>query len=124
MKIAAGIFWTLVAMVVLLTLAITAALNAPDPNACPEHLICYEPYGAPVEAQHILNGSIVQVTFVADDDERLQGNEAVAAWVVDYESNLSWCAITAQMPEQVLGDPRMDALGHELLHCIAGNFHP
>lgn len=93
------------------------------PNTCPEDMYCYEPYGAPIAAEYVLDGAIVAIKFV-DASEFKNGEEAYAIWEVDYDKNISWCLIKAQFPEQVLGDPRMDALGHELLHCITGNFHP
>lgn len=93
-------------------------------NTCPETMYCYEPYGAPVEAEHVMQGAIVQVNFLPAGHQDLHGSEAIATWVVDYDNNVSWCVINTQFPEQVLGDPRMDALGHELLHCIIGEFHP
>ena len=89
----------------------------------PEHLICYEPYGAPVEAEYVLQGTILKVIWTAPEDMP-EDTEAYARWVVDWDANASWCVIHAQFPEQVLGDPRMDALGHELLHCLVGDFHP
>jgi len=35
-----------------------------------------------------------------------------------------WCRIHAQKPTRVTGDDKMDTLGHELLHCLIGTFHP
>jgi len=35
-----------------------------------------------------------------------------------------WCRIHAQKPTKVNGDEKMDTLGHELLHCMIGTFHP
>lgn len=92
-------------------------------DTCPETMICYEPYGAPVEAEYVFGGSIVRVDFV-DESELPDDAEAIAEYVPNFEKNFSWCKITTLFPERVLGDPRMDALGHELLHCIIGDFHP
>ena len=35
-----------------------------------------------------------------------------------------WCRIHAMKPTRVNKDPKMDTLGHELLHCMIGTFHP
>ena len=90
---------------------------------CPESMVCYEPYGADVQAEYVLQGSLVFIHWVPEgtlpDD-----TEAQAEWEVDYDSNMSVCLITATPPQHVLGDPYMDALGHELLHCLIGDFHP
>ena len=92
-------------------------------DACPEDTYCYKPYGAPIEAEYVMTGSLVIIRWTPED-QMPDGVEAFAEWEVDYENNFSACVITATPPQQVLGDPRMDALGHELLHCLIGNFHP
>lgn len=35
-----------------------------------------------------------------------------------------WCRIHAVKPTRVQNDEKMDTLGHELLHCMIGTFHP
>lgn len=35
-----------------------------------------------------------------------------------------WCRIHAMKPTRVNNDDKMDTLGHELLHCMIGTFHP
>ena len=35
-----------------------------------------------------------------------------------------WCKIHAVKPTRVKNDEKMDTLGHELLHCTIGTFHP
>ncbi len=92
-------------------------------DTCPESLICYEPYGAPVEAEYVLDGSIVIIKFV-DASEMADDEEAYAVYTVDFKLNASICLIVAQFPTHVLGDPIMDSIGHEFLHCIVGDFHP
>ena len=86
-------------------------------------MICYEPYGAPVEPEYILDGTIVLVRFV-DSYTLPDGMAAYAEYVADFDANASFCVITTTLPEQTLGDPAMDALGHEFLHCLTGSFHP
>lgn len=121
-------FWALVITVALLTTGIIKLMTddpTPPPLAdtCPESMICYEPYGAPVEPEYILDGSIVLVRFV-DASTLPDGLEAYAEYVADFDANISFCVITTVMPQQMLGDPAMDALGHEMLHCLTGAFHP
>lgn len=120
-------FWALVITIALLTTAVLKLMaHNPTPphipNECPESMVCFEAYGPPVEPQYILNGSIILVRFI-DESDMPDGYEAYAEYDVDFEANMSWCLITTIMPEQVLGDSRMDALGHELLHCLTGSFH-
>lgn len=35
-----------------------------------------------------------------------------------------WCRIHAVKPEKIRNSEKMDTLGHELLHCTIGTFHP
>ena len=82
--------------------------------------VCYEPYGQEVEPEYIINRTDVEIRWVTPAD--LPRNvEAQATYTL--HGNWSSCLIEAQLPEHILGDPKMDALGHELLHCLTGNFH-
>lgn len=92
-------------------------------HTCPPDTFCYEPYGAPIQAEYVLKGTLVLVRWLPAS-QMPPNTEAYASWKVDFENNMSVCLLTATPPQQVLGDPRMDALGHELLHCLTGNFHP
>lgn len=98
-------------------------------DACPESMICYEPYGGPVTPEYINPGAVVFVRFLPPEEIIVDG-EQTDGWsysepVVTPDGNLfTLCIIAAPMPEQVLGDPAMDTLGHELLHCLTGEFHP
>ena len=131
MKALTYTFWAFVIIIAGLMFALTrllgtpgTSLSEPQPlsDTCPETMVCYEPYGSSVEPEYILAGTIVQVKFVSAD-ELPDGFEAYAQWEVDTDKNISWCIITTTLPKQVLGDAAMDALGHELLHCITGQFH-
>lgn len=84
-----------------------------------EGMYCYMPYGQPVIAEHYVDSTLVTIHWL--DQER--GDVAWSEWVVDEEQSLSTCDIWAKRPMQPLGDPDMDALGHELLHCLIGDFH-
>jgi hypothetical protein len=39
------------------------------------------------------------------------------------EDETAVCTIYASVPRFVENDPRMEVLGHEFLHCLAGAFH-
>jgi len=62
----------------------------------------------------------VEVLWFHEDS---RGGDAFAEWVVR-DDGIADCTLWIHMPQQVLGDPDMDGIGHELLHCLAGNFHP
>lgn len=128
MRAIAYSFWALVITVALLTTAVIKFMTEdPEPpqvaDTSSEPIVCYEAYGAPVEPEYILNGSVVLVQFIAEEDMP-DGMEAYAQYSVDFDTNTSLCVITTILPIRVLGDSKMDALGHELLHCITGSFHP
>lgn len=80
---------------------------------------CYVPYGVDVHPEFIAGVSLVKMDWV--DGER--GMAVFASYMYDEETNSTICLITARMPDQVIGDPDMDSLGHEFLHCITGDFH-
>ena len=129
MKALSAAFWFLMLCVVIAVAAVGALRRALIPetpqvvDTCPESMVCYEPYGAPVEPQFILDGTIIKIVFIAAEDMP-DDIEANAMYSVDFDANISWCVITTTMPQQVLGDPLMDALGHEVLHCLTGDYHP
>lgn len=117
-------FWAVTILVALLTTALIKLMTAdPTPSdTCPENMVCYVPYGEAVEPEYVLEGTIVKVNFI-DPADMPDGYEAYAQFTVDPNQKFSWCVITTTMPEHVLGDSAMDALGHELLHCLTGQFH-
>lgn len=80
---------------------------------------CYEPYGAKVFPEFIADGAVVKMNWVQGE----RGMGASASYMYDEETKLTICLITARMPDQVIGDPDMDSLGHEFLHCVTGDFH-
>jgi len=82
-------------------------------------LYCYDPYGEEVEQEWEVDSTTVHINWL--DSER--GGEAWSSFYYDEETNSSLCAVYARRPEQILGDPDMDALGHEFLHCLIGEFH-
>ena len=80
---------------------------------------CYEPYGAPVEEEYRAGRTLIQVVYL--DVER--GEEANASYLYDEETDTAICKIWIRVPDQVIGDPDMDSIGHEVLHCLIGDFH-
>jgi len=80
---------------------------------------CYVPYGVGVHPEFVAGTSLVKVNWIEGE----RGMEAQASYMYDEETNSTICVITVRMPDQVIGDPDMDSLGHELLHCLTGDFH-
>ena len=81
---------------------------------------CYDPYGSPVTPEFVVEWSFIKFNWVEGE----RGMEAYASYAYDEETNSTVCLITARMPDEVIGDPEMDSLGHEVLHCVTGDFHP
>jgi len=80
---------------------------------------CYEPYGPYVEPEFIATRTVIEVVWLLGP----RGDTAESSWHYDEETGVSVCKIWVRLPDQVLGDPDMNALGHEVLHCLAGNFY-
>lgn len=83
-----------------------------------EELHCYEPYGQPVIAEHYADTMQVKVNWLFGP----RGEAAWSEWELLADGSVD-CEIWVHRPEQPLGDPDMDALGHEVLHCFIGEFH-
>ena len=81
---------------------------------------CYDPYGVSVTPEFVADWAFVTFNWVEGE----RGMEALASYVYDEDTNSTICVVTARMPDQVIGDPDMDAIGHEIMHCITGDFHP
>jgi len=99
-------------------LILVFALLIADANATEDY--CYEPYGAPVTPEFVADWAFVTFNWVEGE----RGMEAFASYAYDQETNSVICLVTARMPDQVIGDPDMDAIGHEIMHCVTGDFHP
>ena len=111
-KKAFWIVWT-----VCWAIAILAA--AAPRSAWAEEEYCYVPYGVGVHPEFVAGISLVTMKWV----DGPKGMEAWASYMYDEETNSTICVITARMPDQIIGDPEMDSLGHEFLHCVTGDFH-
>jgi len=82
---------------------------------------CYNPYGEYVVAEHYVDYVVLRVVWEGE-----RGEIAWSEWEIWEDENgeeFSECLVTVPRPKQILGDPDMDALGHEVLHCLIGSFH-
>ncbi len=84
-------------------------------------LTCYEPYGSNVEPQFLADHAFIKVNYLTHPLP--DGSEGAAMFIYDPETGISACELWVPVPMHVLGDPAMDTLGHELLHCLTGYFH-
>jgi len=108
--------------VIMLTLMILAMFADAGADAPMTDEVCYEPYGDSVDFEFEAEQALVKISWV-DPGDLEDGVEAESSYYYDEETNTTICLILAPRPVFVLGDPLMDALGHELLHCLAGEFH-
>ena len=96
----------------------------PTPLATDAKQVCYNATGEYVRPEHKAIGALIRVNwidgYVMNDGERVAG---MARYMYDDELNQSVCEVWIPMPKRVLGDDRMDTVGHEVLHCLAGAFH-
>lgn len=81
---------------------------------------CYAPYGTAVIPEFSAERSLIEVRWLTQP----RGVEVQSTWYYDEDTDTSICVMWVRMPEQILGDPDMDAFGHEALHCFIGDFHP
>lgn len=90
--------------------------------------VCYAPYGTEVTPEYEVTNVMV-TAYVFDTAEELSADvgEKVASYSVCetlVEENVAWCEVWIVQPTNVLGDPAMDGIGHEVGHGIWGDFHP
>lgn len=102
-----------ISLLVVLTLAVIAAQTVYGEE------YCYTPYEEDVRPEFVADISLVTIRWVEGE----RGMEAFASYYYDEETKATICLIAARMPTNVIGDPDMDTLGHELLHCLTGDFH-
>ena len=81
---------------------------------------CYEPYGTEVQGEFKAKQALVIVNYL----EQPRGETVESTWLFDDTIDTSLCEVWIRIPDQILGDPDMDGIGHEFLHCIFGDFHP
>jgi hypothetical protein len=83
-------------------------------------LYCFNPYGTAVVPEYQATQSLIVVEWVTQG----RGEQVDSSWFYDEETDTSICKIWIRLPDQILGDPDMDGIGHEVLHCLTGAFHP
>ena len=81
---------------------------------------CYTPYPSPVTQEFKAARVLVEIEYL----DTGRGELVESSWYYDEETNTTICKIWIRVPDDVIGDPDMDGLGHEFLHCMIGNFHP
>lgn len=81
---------------------------------------CYEPYSTAVVTEFEAEQALVIIHWT----DTGRGGDAASTLYYDEDTLTSICEVWVHKPEQILGDPDMDALGHEVLHCLVGDFHP
>lgn len=81
---------------------------------------CYAPYGSDVQPEYQVGHTLIRINWL----DQTRGNTVESEWIYDEATNMSLCEVWIRIPEQILGDPDMDSLGHEFLHCLVGGFHP
>ena len=81
---------------------------------------CYVPYPSPVTLEFKAARVLVEIEYL----DTGRGELVESSWYYDDETNTTICKIWIRVPDDVIGDPDMDGLGHEFLHCMIGNFHP
>lgn len=93
-------------------------------------LICYEPYGGPIKKEGRYDTKYLLISpFWHDTPAEVAEavGEPAAAYSDCIWSNdgiMGWCDLWLVEPSEVLGDPHMDGIGHEVLHGLWGpNWH-
>jgi len=81
---------------------------------------CYTPYPSPVTQEFKAARVLVEIEYL----DTGRGELVESSWYYDEETDTTICKIWIRIPDDVIGDPDMDGLGHEFLHCMIGNFHP
>ena len=81
---------------------------------------CYAPYPSSVTQEFKAARALVEIEYL----DTGRGELVESSWYYDEETDTVLCKIWIRIPDDVIGDPDMDGLGHEFLHCMIGNFHP
>jgi len=82
--------------------------------------VCYTEYGGPPQLEHRATHTLIEVVYM----DGPVGMETEASWAYDDETGISICKIWIRIPDKILGSADMDGMGHELLHCLTGDYHP
>jgi hypothetical protein len=90
-------------------------------TAFAEEEYCYKPYGQPVISTSYVSNVLVTVNWIEPGSS--PDAEAWSECEINELHNIAWCEVWVPRPLRPLGDPYMDALGHEVLHGLLGDFH-
>lgn len=76
----------------------------------------------PIVAEFHAHQAIVKIEWVDEGDELLDEEWGATSYYHDEETQTTICVITTSRPVLV-DDVWSDTLGHELLHCLMGDYH-
>jgi hypothetical protein len=112
---------------------INPALSEETSPEYDDSIACYEGGDELVKPEFVVQNLLVTANVYATEADLIEAVEAMGySTVEDLElseceihpdQNIGWCEIWVVMPTKVLGDPNMDAIGHEVAHGLFGDFH-
>lgn len=120
--------WTLVLSFGAFTVASSYMHVNPTPQPKLAHRVsevCYEAHGELVKPEFRADTAILKIVYVNGpfdyNGEKVVGLALYTGLDPDTDTNI--CKLFVPIPTHVYGDDKMDTLGHELLHCLVGDFH-
>lgn len=122
-----GLYW-LAAVLVGFGSLYMHVTSTPTPQPKMTHRVsevCYEATGERVREEFRAETAIIKVVYINGPMD-YNGEKVVGLALytgLDPDTNTNICKLFVPMPTHVLGDDKMDTLGHELLHCLVGDFH-
>lgn len=122
-----GVYW-LAAVLVGIGSLYMHVTSTPSPHPKMTHRVsevCYEATGERVREEFRAETAIIKVVYINGPID-YNGEPVVGLALytgLDPDTNTNICKLFVPMPTHVLGDDKMDTLGHELLHCLVGAFH-
>lgn len=119
---------TLVGSTLLLLAAANSSGAEPQRESASERLTCYENVGELVKPEFELNNVSLTVHWYNTVEELGSATgqhdaEALSSCEHYPVANMAFCEVWVARPRNVVGDPQMDSLGHEVLHGLMGDFH-
>jgi hypothetical protein len=122
-----GLYWIAAVLIGIGSLYMHVT-STPQPQPKLTHRVsevCYEAHGQLVSPEFQADTAIIKVTWVTGPID-YNGEKVVGLTLYtepDPDTNTTICKLWIPMPTHVLGDDKMDTMGHELLHCLVGGFH-
>ncbi len=83
---------------------------------------CYEGAEELVKPEYMIGNLLITMHWLPADQDDPEA-DGWSECLTDLENNIAWCDVYVTLPTHVLGDPHMDALGHEIMHGLTGDFH-